>query len=254
VASNIYGAIALTGGTDGAVDSIKDEVIADGDMCIAIVGGATDACYIYTFDDSSATAESSPDVIKPDNAGGNGRWILCTQVVNNLTAQGNATVAGTLGVTGVLTLTAGLTLGSDLTMPDAGDIVWDNAPASDETHSGDVTSLTAGEILAYGEVCYFKSDGKMWKADADASTTMPVVGMAVAAIAADAAGDFILRGFVRDDTWNWTVGGLIYASTTAGALTQTAVSASGDQLQIVGWAKSADIMYFNPSYDIVEIS
>lgn len=252
MASKIYGAIALTGGTTGALDSIKDSVIADGDMCIAIVGGATDATYIYTFDDSSALEESPPDVIKPNNAGGNGRWILTTLVVNDLTVQGDVTIAGTLDVTGTTTL-GDFSLSGDLTIADSKSIIWDNAPASDHNHSGDVTPFTAGEILVYGEVCYFKSDGKMWKADADASTTVPVVGMAVAGIAADASGNFLLRGFVRDDSWNWTVGGLIYTSTTAGALTQTAVSATGDQLQIVGFALSADSMYFNPSYDIVEI-
>lgn len=253
MASKIYGAITLTGGTDGSVDTIKDAVIADGDMCIAIVGGATDATYIYTFDDSSATAESSPDVIKPDDAAGNGRWILTSMVMNAGTFQGNVTIAGTLTVTGATTL-AGLTFTGDITLPDAGDIIWDNAPASDHTWSGDVTSLTAGENLTVGEACYFKSDAKLWKADADASTTMPVVALATTTILADASGEFLLRGFIRDDTWNWTVGGLVYASTTSGALTQTAVSATGDQLQIVGWAPSADILYFNPSYDIVEIS
>jgi hypothetical protein len=254
VASNVYGAIALTGGTDGAVDSIKDEVIADGDMCIAIVGGATDACYIYTFDDSSATAESSPDVIKPDNAGGNGRWILCTQVVNNLTVQGNATVAGTLGVTGVLTASGGLTMSSDLTLADGKDIVLDNAPASDHLTSGTVSSFTAGENVAFGDFCYFKSDGKMWKSDADATTTMPICAMATETILADAAGEFLMFGFARDDTWAWTVGGILYASTTAGALTQTVPSGTGDQVQTVGIATHADRIWFFPNFQLVEIS
>jgi hypothetical protein len=93
----------------------------------------------------------------------------------------------------------------------------------------------------------------MWKADADASATVPVVAMAGAAILADAAGAFILNGFVRDNAWSWTVGGLIYASTTSGGLTQTKPSGSGDQVQIVGWAKASNIMYFNPSLDVLEI-
>ena len=93
----------------------------------------------------------------------------------------------------------------------------------------------------------------MWKADADAATTMPVKAMALASISADASGKFLLFGWVRDDTWAWTVGGLIYASVTGGALSQTAPSSSGDQVQVVGWAYSADIMFFNPNYALVEL-
>lgn len=253
MASNIYGATGLTGGTTGTVDSIKDAVINDGDMCIAIVGGATDSCYIYTFDNSSATAESSPDVIKPDDAAGNGRWILCNQAVNGLTVQGAATIASTLAVTGASTFTAAITCNGGIVIGDADTITWDNAPASDDTYTGDITSLTAGENVAYGDMCYCKSDGKLWKADADASTTMPVVAMAAATILADAAGNFLLRGFVRDDTLTLTVGGLIYASTTAGGQTQTAVSGSGDQLQVLGFATHANRFFFNPNYTLVEI-
>jgi hypothetical protein len=105
----------------------------------------------------------------------------------------------------------------------------------------------------FGNVVYRKSDSKLWKADADASTTMPVIGMAIASINSDASGFFLQHGFARDDTWNWTVGGLIYASTTAGGLTQTAPSGSGDQVQVVGVAWTADIMLFSPSMVLVEV-
>jgi hypothetical protein len=135
----------------------------------------------------------------------------------------------------------------------------DPTPASDHTYSGPHATMTAGEALVFGEVCYLKSDGKWWKADADAATTMPGMAMAAATIDADATGDFILPGaFVRDDTWNWTVGaseGLIYVDTpTAGAPTQTAPPGTGDQVQIIGYAYTVDIMYFNPSPVLVEVA
>ncbi len=120
------------------------------------------------------------------------------------------------------------------------------APASDHVHNGIIVPLTAGETLAFGEVCYLKSDGKLWKADADATTTMPGLFMALATISADAAGDFLLYGFVRDDSWAWTVGAAIYVSATAGALTETAPTGAGDQVQKVGYATHADRMFFNP--------
>lgn len=134
----------------------------------------------------------------------------------------------------------------------------DSAPGSDHEVNGTVSTLYAGENLVFGDFCYFKSDGKLWKADADAASTMKVIAMAAATINADANGIFLLQGFARDDSWTWTVGSLpgtsdIFASTTAGGATQTAPSGTGDQVQVIGWAGHADRMYFNPSGDVVEI-
>lgn len=121
------------------------------------------------------------------------------------------------------------------------------SPSGDHEYSGVIASMTAGEILAFGELGYIKNDGKVWKSDADAAATMPGLVIALAAIAADAAGDFAFPGsFIRDDTWTWTAGGLIYASGTAGALTQTAPSGAADSVQTVGLATHADRMFFNP--------
>jgi hypothetical protein len=126
------------------------------------------------------------------------------------------------------------------------------APTADLTASGDRTTLTAGENLVFGDLVYIKSDGKMWKTDADAAATMPAVFMALATILADAAGLFLLpRSFVRNDAWAWTVGGAIYASTTPGAMTQTQPSGTDDVIQVVGFATHADRMFFMPSPDYI---
>lgn len=132
--------------------------------------------------------------------------------------------------------------------------IFTAAPGTDQTVSGIIVNMTAGENLTFGSFCYLKSDGKLWKADADAAATMPVTLMATATISAEASGLFLAQGFARDDTWAWTVGGLIYASTTPGALTQTAPSGSADIVQIVGVATHADRMYFNPQLVTVEIA
>ncbi|GAJ09560.1 unnamed protein product, partial [marine sediment metagenome] len=83
-------------------------------------------------------------------------------------------------------------------------------------------------------------------ADANAVTSMPVIAMATAAIAADASGVVLLMGFVRKDAWTWTVGGLLYASTDPGALTHTKPSGATDQIQVVGKAFNTDIVIFKP--------
>ena len=130
----------------------------------------------------------------------------------------------------------------------------EEALATDLTWCGTTCDGTAGEALAQFDVCYLKSDGKYWKADADAAATMPVIAIATAAISAEASGVFLLMGFVRKDAWTWTIGGLLYASTAPGAMVQTAPSGTGDQVQVIGIAITADIILFNPSYELVEIS
>ena len=129
-----------------------------------------------------------------------------------------------------------------------------SALTGDHSWSGITAVMTAGTALVLPNACYVGSDSKMEKADADAAASMPVVALATGTIAENATGEFLLLGFFRDDTWNWTPGGLIYASCTAGELTQTAPAGTGDQVQVVGVALTADIILFNPSLELVEIS
>jgi len=119
---------------------------------------------------------------------------------------------------------------------------------TDHFASGLTVTATAGESLVFGDVCYLKSDGKLWKAKADAATTVPCFYMAMATIAADADGVFLEIGKVRDDTWSWTVGAVLYVSTaTAGALTETKPTGSGNQIQQIGIAMAATVVDFRPT-------
>lgn len=156
-------------------------------------------------------------------------------------AIGGTTPAAITGTT--------ITANTGVTMGDAAVQLWDIAPASDHTWSGDTEPGTAGENVALGDVCYLKSDGKWWIADADASTTMPGMRIATAAISADASGTFLKQGVFRDDSWNWTAGGTLYVSTagTGSTLTQTAPSGDQDCVQIAGYALTADVIMFDPS-------
>jgi len=84
---------------------------------------------------------------------------------------------------------------------------------------------------------------------------MPGIALATCATTDGNPFEFLLLGFMRHDAWAWTPGGLLYIDrTTAGALTQTAPATAGDQVQVVGVAITADIILFNPSYELVEIS
>lgn len=131
-----------------------------------------------------------------------------------------------------------------------------NQPAADHAAGTQVVKdlLVVGENVVFGDLLYMKSDTKYWKADANSAATMPGLRMALEDISASSLCFMLVCGYVRDDSWNWTIGGLIYASGTAGALTQTPPAASGDQVQVVGVATHSDMMFFNPSPVIAEVS
>jgi hypothetical protein len=138
------------------------------------------------------------------------------------------------------------------------DVMIDSTPA-DETVSGVTATFTAGEDLVRGEVVYFKaSDSKMWKAVATAAATSRCVAMAAADISADAAGLFLLQGFLADNGSfpSYTIGGALYTpeaeTSSQNVPEQTAPDSDGDFVQVLGWAMTANSVYFNPSNDIIE--
>ena len=61
-----------TGGAAGALDAVSIDDIENRHMAFVI---ASTGSNIYVFDTGSSEAENSPDVIRPDDATGNGRWI-----------------------------------------------------------------------------------------------------------------------------------------------------------------------------------
>ena len=136
-----------------------------------------------------------------------------------------------------------------------GSPAFDGALGTDDTYTGFlITGKNAGEAISQWDVVYFDATATEWlQADADAAGEFPARGIAVAAGTDGNSLDVIVQGTVRNDAWNWTVGGTIYLSDTAGGLTQTAPSTSGDAVQILGWAITADIIYVNCSGHWVEV-
>jgi len=129
-----------------------------------------------------------------------------------------------------------------------------SSPVGDKSYSGIDTEGTVGENVVVGDALYLKADGKWWKADASAAVTMPTEAIALDDKSADELCKLLLYGFLRDNSWSYTVGGLLYVSITAGSPTQTRPSGAGEQVQVIGFAYAATIIFFNPSYELVEVS
>ena len=126
-------------------------------------------------------------------------------------------------------------------------------PTTNQTASGLIVSMTYGESITIGDLLYFKSDGKVYQADANGTSTYPVMGLALVT-ASSGSNNVLLHGIYKDTTkWtggtNLTVGGVCYLSTTAGGTTQAQPGTINDVIQVVGVATAANVIYFNPSAD-----
>lgn len=126
------------------------------------------------------------------------------------------------------------------------------APTNNQTASGIMVSMTYNDTITIGDLLYFTSTG-VKRADADGTSTYPVMGLALAT-ASSGANNVLLHGVYKDST-KWTggtaltVGGVCYLSTSVGATTQVQPSATGNKIQVVGIATNTDRIYFNPSAD-----
>ncbi len=205
--------------------------------------------------------------------------LKCTGI---LTANINVIVAARTklwlvhnATSGVYTLTVKTASGSGILVPQGGkkllycdgtDVVevidksyavheLDATPDADHSYSGHDTVMTidAGQSPAFGSLLFIGSDGELELADADAAASMPAVYMATGS-GTGAQTVVGANSFIRDDSWNWMPGAPLYASGTAGGITATAPSSSGQQVQRIGMAKSATVIHFLPSTTVIEIS
>jgi parallel beta-helix repeat protein len=110
--------------------------------------------------------------------------------------------------------------------------------------SGWIVNEEAGENLGIHKLVYRNASGTWSLADADLAATMPVLGITMGAISIGRKGEILLWGYIGDNTWSWTAGDEIYASATAGELTQTIPAGAGDIVQTVAVAITTLLIQF----------
>ena len=175
-----------------------------------------DKVYHYVLDADSAATESSPDIIAPDANGGDKRWIL-HRPYNSLDP----------------------TLGSD------------------HTYSGTIVSEAVGESVVFGNLVYKDLSEAEWKlADASALGTMPGAAIALETKGNGEVCKLLLEGYIRDDSWGWTVDDtkkFVWNSSTAGGISETATAVSTELVQKVGLILSATKIYFRPDWTLITV-
>lgn len=155
---------------------------------------------------------------------------------------------------GVMSWVANPALG-DYTPAENKGFYLDYSLSADGKWSGIAIDSTAGAALAFGEVCYLSAADSRWElADASAMTTSGNVFLGMCVLAAAADGDptrMLLFGTIRADAKfpALTISGPVVVSETAGEVTQTAPTTTDSVTRRLGFAITADSMFFNPSND-----
>lgn len=126
---------------------------------------------------------------------------------------------------------------------------------TDGTYSGDVVYFGGTTGMDVGQLYHYKSDGTWEKADADAASTCDGL-LAIALGAASDTNGMLLRGMVTLDHDPGSVGDVLYARTTAGAIGSTPPSGNNDIVRIVGYCLHASNgqIWFDPDKTFVEVT
>ena len=243
--------VIITG--QGSTSDITIKNDADTDV-LTVATGTTNVDIVG--DVTASTVNADGDTSAGDNAtmgytAAEGLILTGQGSTNDITIKNDADAD-------VLTVPTGTTTASvaaKLSLADASyvDISTPLLAGADHTYTGLTAQMLAGgTISAFDLVCIHTTTQEVVEADASAYATARVIGIAPAAISDTATGTVLLHGFIRDDSWAWTAGSTLYLSETAGAMTHTAPTTDGAFVLVVGVALSPDVVYINPSMDVIE--
>jgi hypothetical protein len=124
---------------------------------------------------------------------------------------------------------------------------------SNGTYKGKSLTVTVDDSGAdFGEVLAQAADFNYDLADADAAANS--VGLVMALESGSGTKEVLIEGQICNTAWNWSAGLLYLDTVTSGGMTQTAPSGTGDQVVALGWALSADTIFFKPSLVLAEIA
>ncbi len=149
--------------------------------------------------------------------------------------------------------------GGNLSFDTVGDVIdnrkFTKTSNTDGDSNGDVVYIGGTTSMTTGALYHYKSDGTWELADADSAATCDgLLGIALGA-SSDTNG-VLLRGMVTIDHDPGAVGDVLFVSTTAGDITSTAPSGTGDIVRIVGYCLDASNgqIWFNPDGAFVEVT
>jgi len=239
-------------------DAASTLATSAGNITIDAQGNDTDIIFKGT-DNTSDITMLTLDGSEAGKALFNGDVSVGTSLLTATIDYTDGDLAMTIADGGGVTFAQDVTMAAlkTITLGDEGQVRFsDDLPAADDSATGIVYTMTALTGIAIGDLVHMDANGKLDEAHADATADMPAIGIALTANASgsDAEIDVLLHGIYKDTgAFDFTPGLAVYVSDgTEGLFTQTAPTSTGDFVQRVGVALTADTILFNPSVDVIE--
>jgi hypothetical protein len=171
-------------------------------------------------------------------------------IANKSTAEEvNVSIAN--GAASTTTIAGNLVVTTGATIPSR---IFTVTPATHFRYQGDVL-YHGSSSTTQGNLYTLKHDGTWTDADADNETLS--TGMLAIALGTDPDVDgMLIRGMITMDSDMGTLGDKLYVSTTSGGITNTAPSASGDFVRVIGYVLDSTDgqIWFGPDNSWVEIA
>lgn len=246
--------IEMTGGNFNAGDSDRIRLGSSADLQMYHDGSnsyllnSTNDFYIDSNGDDLYLRATDDVIIQSQ---GSENAVYCT---------GNAGVALYHNASSKFTTTQdGVSVTGDCELTSNGDLILDadsgiqlNIASTGSEGNGIIIKLHTTSTT-FGKLYYKSNFAAAWSlADADSDGATRMLGMALGSTASNDG--MLLQGIIRIASHGLSAGAPIYVSTTAGELTTTAPSGSGDYVRVVGYTIDSNLIYFNPSGTWVEVA
>jgi hypothetical protein len=128
----------------------------------------------------------------------------------------------------------------------------DTPTASTASGSGTIVNWSVSDATTAGTLYTVKTNGLWTPVDADNESTS--IGMLAIALDSNAMNGMLLQGFFYKASHGFTIGLPLYISNTAGAFSTTRPTGTNDYVRIIGYATSANYIYFDPDKTWVKVA
>lgn len=141
----------------------------------------------------------------------------------------------------------------DIKLSPSSRIILDDTPtASTASGSGTIVNWSVSDATTAGTLYTVKTNGLWTPVDADNEATS--IGMLAIALGSNATAGMLLQGFFYKASHGFTIGLPLYISNTAGAFSTTRPTGANDYVRIIGYATSANYIYFDPDKTWVQVA
>ena len=210
--------------------------------------GATRTVSSIVCDNQAGSAVPGGELVFKTSLGGSGSPIATEKM--RIDMDGNVGI-GETNPGQKLDVNGNIKVHGDLMLQSGSSIVLTDQPTAN-TGGGTIVNWSVSDATTAGTLYTVKTNGLWTPVDADNEATS--IGMLAIALGSNATAGMLLQGFFYKASHGFTIGLPLYISNTAGAFSTTRPTGANDYVRIIGYATSANYIYFDPDKTWVQVA